>query len=624
MAKLAAKKERVYDESSISGFKRDLDKIRAKPAMYIGPIDGSGIFTILRELLDNAVDEARAGRNDIIRIYIDKGVFWVSDNGVGIPVKKHATMGISTLTHVLTNIQSSGKMKAGAYTSAIGTHGVGQKATNALSKQFQCWTYRKDAGGWHTTAFAQGKETKKVGKCNAPKLPDGKKPKLGTVISFSPDEKIFGKAKLDVKKLHEWCEITAYMNAKLRIELWDNGKVKSWYSKEGIKSYLEKLMTDLKATSLSKKFVFCNSQSLEMALHFADVEGEEVTFYTNTIKNVDKGVHADSFYKALFDSLKPYKKKNEYTPSDLREGLVGIFNYKVDAPQFSSQTKEKLVDVRVKEPCYQECLEVLTKFWTENKSLAAQVVSRAAELRKRTADFLKDKKLIKNVRAAHKGLAAKLADVANSKTPFSEREIYLVEGDSAGGTGKVARDKNFQAVFSLKGKPLNVMEASKDKVNGNKEIAGILAGIGLDLGHKTPLDNIKFGKIIFLADGDVDGKHINCLLMGLFWKYLPDLFRQGMIYMVDAPEYMCKHKGKTYFSKTKKGMYKKVGAEKIDIRHIKGWGELDAVDLQPIAFDLKGRKLLRVLPPKEKKGVLEFQALLGKHSGFRKKLLGIA
>lgn len=802
------KKGSKYSESDISGFFSDIEKIQAKPALYIGELGQAGINTIVREPCDNSVDEARAGRNTLVNIMIPKdGSYWVQDEGVGIPVKMHPKMKISTLTHVLTNLQSSGKMQGSAYKSAIGTHGVGIKATNAFSREFEVWTYRKDAGGWHYTKFERGVEKVKPKKVTKPpKLPNGKRPKLGTILRFVPDEKYFGKEKINIDQLKNWCEMTSYMNVGLRIQLLDGKKQYEWVSKLGIREYLEKRLKDLKATPISKnRYVFHNSESLELAVYFTDVEGSAMEFFTNTIRNAEAGVHADDMYKALVEALKPFKGKLHYTPSDLKEGLVGVLNYKINAPMFDSQTKEKLVDNRVKGQCYKECLEVFEKFFKENKSLAKDLVQRAAELRKRTADFLKDKKLIKKVKAASKGLSAKLADVSNTKTPIEDRELYLVEGDSAGGSSKVARFRDFQAVFSLKGKPLNVMEATKDRVNKNAEIAGIFAGIGLDLGHKDPISKIRFGKIIILADADVDGPvvgstpvltldgrnptikelyeqwlrdkqpvwvlsrnevgelvpaqgiprfikkfrklvritldngtvlkcttshkwmmadqdaddprrieylgnefvkatdlkvgdrldsvyftkslivdgvdksdlskfidknrhnhriakirvvklrkpmdfycmsvpetgnfffadkngngvgssncHIRTLLYTLFWKYLPDLIKQGRLYVVDSPEFITHYKGKLYFGSSKEDLYNQVGTRKIDIRHLKGWGEANAEDLQPMAFDPKTRRLFRVLPPKDKAGALQFQALMGKSPAYRQQLLGVA
>lgn len=776
-AELPVKKKKAvkYSEDDISYFETDLEKIRVKPQMFIGATDQTGVFTIIREPSDNGVDEARAGRNSLIHIFAEKGdAYWICDSGVGIPVKKHPKAKISTLTHVLTSLQSSGKMSGSAYKSAIGTHGVGLKASNALSESMEVWTYREDAKGWHYTKFEKGVEKVAVKKIKSgPKLPNGKTPKLGTVVRFVPDSTIFSSLKVDPAQIETWCEITSYMNAGLTLKFTDiKGKTKEFLSKDGITEYLVKRLAEFKATALNPKPLFHQSDTLELALSFADVEGTEIQFFTNTIRNVDEGFHADAFYKALAKSLDPYKGKLVYTPGDLKEGLVGILNYKIDAPQFSSQTKEKLVDVRMQVPCYDECLAVFESYWKANKTIAKQIVERAAVLRKKTSDFLKDKKLAKNVKSATKGLSTKFADCSPSKVPFPDRELYLVEGDSAGGcftgdtdllawdgysisyadlvndfnagkthtlisynetiksfepvildtphitkytdklikvflenskfmgkesyayqctldhkwltkdgwveagqlkvgdsiinksnapiavcklevltldepvavydgtspvnhnyllsngcvvhnTAKLARDKSFQATFSLKGKPLNVMEATKDKVNSNAEIAGIFAGIGLDLAADDPLSKLRFGKIIHLVDPDVDGRHINTLLFTVYFKYTPQLLELGQIYILVAPEYLCKYRSKVYFGATTEEIYKQTGTKKCDIRHIKGWGEIDSDDMRDIAFNKDTRKLVRVLMPKDKAAKESFAALMGKNTDYRKKLLGV-
>lgn len=607
---------RRYDESHVTGFKRDLEKIRAKPSLYIGPTDNAGVFTVLRECMDNAVDEARADRNDRIDVTIDSdGSFWIADAGVGIPVGKHKIMGISTLTHVLTNLQSSGKMatKDGAYTSAIGTHGVGIKASNALAEFFEIWTYRKDSGGWHYTKFKRGIEEVAVSK-KKPKLPN----KKGTIIHFKPDAEIFGKAKLDIAAVESWMTMTSYMNAGLELTLTYKGKKKTFHTKDGIKSYLLAKKDKLKATLFSPKYIFHNSASLELALAFADVEGSQVEFFTNTVRNVEEGVHADDVYKALFDSLKPYKGKFEFTPTDIRDGLFGIVNYKIDAPQFDSQTKEKLVDVRVKGACYKEALELFNSFWLADKKLAKDLCARASELRKKVADFLKDKKLVKNVNAAKKGLISKLAGVVGS-TPVSERELIIVEGDSAGGGCKKERDRSFQAVYPLRGKPLNVMDTAKDKINSNKEVVGLLAALGVDLSGKKEAQ-AAYGKIILMADADVDGSHINVLVLAVLYKFMPSLLRDGKVYAVKSPLFKGRHKDKVYFGMTQEEVWKKVGS-KIDLTYLKGWGEISPADLG-VALKPDMRTLIQIKDA-DSKGKKAFEQLLGKNVAFRKKLFGV-
>ena len=1112
----------AYDESNIERF-AGLAGIRKKPTVYVGPMDHSGLWTIFREPADNGVDQALAGRNSLVHLVIDEApnTYWVLDEGEGIPVglkvfedERGKKEKLSTL-FVVTGLTHGGGNFSGD-TISRGTHGIGIKATNALSSSFIVWTFRE--GQWWCISYASGKIVKDVHKTTAPKLPHGLKRTSGTVVKFVPELDLFAKgSKIKITDVRDWCRLTSYLVAGLKVQFTTSaGKTQTFVSKRGSADFIDHRVEELKCTVNGKPFLF-SSKECDVAVAFSDAEGtDNVYAYTNGLRNSEGGEHLRALHDALTKSLLPYKGKLEYTPTDLKEGLLGLVNYKISAPQFNNQTKDKLLDGRVYDVAVAQMLEALTDFWNKNKTLAKELVKRASELRKRTSDFLKDKKLIKNVKGAIRGLSAKLADV-NGKTPFIDRELYLVEGDSAGGcmlghttvslingekktfkqlvsdhergitnygyahsnktgrihvvpfveprivkytrfltevtldnggkvcctrdhpwklrtgeylgaeelvvgdslmpfrerirehgadgkvgrrevyhpmwsasgnptklgkwgfvyqlvgdsipalkqakqalhqkmvishyhhmdfdrlndhpsnlevlpqgvhldlhgeltrfetgdknvhsvamredkvyrrrfvkaaekhfqaywsksenraaqserttkamsgekgaelrsrisdsakeywtparkqeqsklvtatshlykhkvrntiannqwhsymgqmlrlkdvgneyafnvaaagkglikdfefwtlyyksyktfvralskykpsqeapeqiakelrvgrdkakykagrshwqkfmlfaqqlsvldekhfskatdkyvksegkrlpfsfkyfaeyyksekafvsavkafdeytpmpkvliknhevvrvrnielkhevpvydatvehkglhnyalgcgvfvhnTAKVARHRSFQATFSLKGKPLNVMEATKDRVNSNKEIAGIFAGIGLDLGAADPISKIRFGKIIFLADPDVDGCHINTLLMTLFWKYLPDLYKEGRIYMLISPEYMAKHKGKVYFSSSVERVYKKCGTDKVDIRHIKGWGELDAVDMQPIAFDVGTRKLARILPPKGKDGILQFEALMGKKSLFRQQLLGV-
>jgi DNA gyrase subunit B len=616
-----------YDEDSIERF-AGLAGIRKKPTVYVGPMDSSGLWTIFREPGDNGVDQALGGRNSLVHLVIDSepNTYWVLDDGEGIPVglkvfedEKGKKEKLSTL-FVVTGLTHGGGNFSGD-TISRGTHGIGIKATNALSKSFIVWTFRDNQ--WWCISYASGKIVKDVHKTTAPKLPHGLKRASGTVVKFVPELELFAKGtKMPLTDVKEWCRLTSYLVAGLKINFTDTkGKTQAYLSKRGPIEFIEHRTEELKCKINGKPFML-NTKECDVAIAFSDAEGpDNVYAYTNGLRNKEGGEHLQAFYDALSKSLLPFKGKLVYTPSDLKEGLLGLVNYKISAPQFNNQTKDKLIDGRVSAVAMPQMLEELTLFWAKNKTLAKEVVKRASELRKRTSDFLKDKKLIKNVKGASRGLSAKLADVGNSKTPFIDRELYLVEGDSAGGTAKVARHREFQATFSLKGKPLNVMECTKDRVNSNKEIAGIFAGIGLDLSVADPLSKIRFGKIIFLADPDVDGCHINTLLM--FWKYLPQLYEEGRIYMLLSPEYMTKHKGKVHFASSVRVLQKRCGTDKIDIRHIKGWGELEAEDMQPIAFDKGSRKLARILPPKDKDGVMQFEALMGKKSLYRQQLLGV-
>lgn len=621
--------KKAYDESSIERF-AGLEGIRKKPTVYVGPMDANGIWTIFREPADNGVDQCLAGRNDTVHLVFDTmpDQYWVLDNGEGIPVGQKSFVDergrkekMSTL-YVVTGLTHGGGNFSGD-TISRGTHGIGIKATNALSKKFVVWTFRDSK--WWCIEYAHGKIVKDVHVSKAPVLPHGLKLTKGTAVCFVPDAPLFAKGtKMPMPDVVEWCNMTSYLVPGLKVKLTTkDGKTVTRVCKRGPIEFIERRVDELKCTVSGKPFML-STKECDVAIAFSDAEGSENVFgYTNGLRNSGGGEHIKAFHAALAQSLKPYKGKLQYTPTDLKEGLLGLVNYKISAPQFNNQTKDVLLDGRVYAPAYEQMTVALAEFWLKNKTLAKQVVTRASELRRRTSDFLKDKKLIKSVKSAKLGLSAKLEDVSNKKLPFAQRELYLVEGDSAGGTAKTARHRAFQATLALQGKPLNVMEIAKARVTSNAEIASIFAGIGLDLSAADPVSKIRFGKLIYLTDPDVDGSHINTLLSTLFYKYLPELFEAGRIFILKSPEYMARRNGKVFFGASVKEVHEKCGSSKVDVRHIKGWGELEAEDMQPIAFDIGTRQLIRVLPPRDKKGAARFQALMGKSALYRQKLLGV-
>lgn len=617
-----------YSEKNIERF-AGLAGIRKKSTVYIGPNDSNGLWTILREPADNAVDLALKGMNKKVHLVFDPAPnrYWVIDGGPGFPVGKKkfedergrsevlSTFYVATgLTHAGSNFDSDEASR--------GTHGIGIKATNAMSKLFKVWTFRD--GKWYVIEYRNGKLYKDVAASTAPKLPHRIKVKGGSVVCFEPDLSLFTKgSKMALADILAWCELTSYLVPKIEVSVTTpKGKTKQFKTKGGVADYIAAKLEAGKLESMGRTFVL-HDKYVDVALAFANAEDNAVSAYTNGLINVDGGEHVKAVFDALVKSLKPFKGKADYKPADLRDGVVGLVNAKIAAPKFSNQRKDALLDDRIYTPVHDASLKAFNEFWKANKKLAKDIIQRAALLRKKTADFLNDKKLLKKVKDARLGLSAKFADINNNKTPVMERELYLVEGDSAGGTAKIARNKRFQATFGLRGKPLNVMDAGKEKINANKEIAGIFAGIGLGAGGKKQKDEIRFGKIILLADPDVDGRHINCLLLTLFWKYLPSLFKQGRIYMLEAPEYFAKYKDEVFFGPTPAAVRKQAGKEKIEVRHIKGWGEINSADMEPMAFDVHKRKLIKILPPSSAKGAKQFEALMGKNPLYRQKLLGV-
>ncbi len=601
--------------------------VRKRSSVYIGPNDSSGLWTILREVGDNVLDITTKGWNKKGHIVIDpnKKGYWVIDEGPGFPVEvkkfddeqgrseKLNTFYVATgLTHAGSNFNSD--------LISRGVNGVGIKCTNAMSKVFSAWTFRD--GSWYAIHYRDAKVHKQVSKEKPPKIPGVSTPKKGTIVYFEPDMSLFLKgSKLEVQDLIQWATISSYLVPKIELKFTNiKGKTKTFVGK-GLDEYLKERSEELKANSTGKPFIH-RGDFVDVAISFANAEGNNIRSYTNGLFNSNNGEHFDAIMDALVKSLKPFKGKLEYTPKDLQDGLIGLVNVKLAAPLFDTQTKQKLIDKRAHDLCFDPVFKAFEEFWKKNKTLAVEISKRASLLRKKTADFMADKKLIKNVKSASKGMSDKFADVNNSKTPIDERELYIVEGDSAGGTAKKARDKSYQATFAIRGKPLNVLDATMDKINNNKEVSGILAGIGIGSDSKNA-GNIRFGKVIFLADPDVDGYHINCLLLGLFWKFTPHLFDEGKIYMLKSPEYLAEHKGNVYYGMTVEDIQKQVGSTKVDIQHIKGWGELTPDQMAPIAFDKGARQLIKILPPKTADGKIRFEALLSGKGNYRKELLGI-
>jgi len=598
--------------------------VRAKPAMYIGPVNDDGLFTLLREAADNFADVAIRGENKYGHIIFDKepNTYWVVDHGPGIPVAKkvfedergrkeslsqfYAATG---LTHAGSNFDSDQVSR--------GSHGIGLKTISALSVVAQFWTYQK--GAWWFVEYKKGKLSKDVTKKKPPKLPHGVKTKPGTIVRFQPDLSLFEKkSKIQTSDVKQWCEITSYLVSKLDIKFTNEKGKTITYKSKGINDYITKKLEENKLEPLGKTFVH-HSVFFDVALSFANSENVDLYACTNGLKNAEGGRHVKAIIDAVSKSLKPYAgKKADYKPTDLIDGAVGIINAKLAAPAYSNQRKDQLIDARVYDLVYPEALKELTEFWKKNKSLAKKIIQRAIDLRKKTDDFLKDKKLLKNVTNQKKKLSAKLADV-NPKTPRDKTELFLVEGDSAAGPAKRARDKVFQAVYPLKGKPLNVMEVTKDKVNSNEELTSLLAAIGIDSKSQTS----RYGKIFIMADADVDGDHISVLLLTFLYKYTPSLIKEGRVFIVKSPIFLSRYKNKTYFGFTKDEIYEQTRTKNADITYLKGLGECSDSDLRYFAMDPETRSTFMVEWPGSNKELKDFEALMGKSSEYRKKLLNV-
>lgn len=621
-------KKTTYNADSIQRF-AGLQGIRKRFSVYGGPNDSSGLWVVVREAVDNPADLVTKGIVPKINVKIlfdpEKTAFWVVDDGSGIPVgvktfhnEKGDAEKLNTL-YVVTGLTHGGS-NFDTDTNSRGVNGIGSKLSNAMSSKYSVWTNWKNQ--WYSIHYKDAKLFKDVAKDRPPKLPHGiKTPKNGTIVYIEPDLSLFTKgSKVELSSVHEWCYLTSILVDNFSVEvITKQGKSKTFKS-TGIEAYLDKRLADLNATSMGKPCIF-NHANIQVALHFANAETASLLAYTNGLFNVDGGEHIKIVQNAIVKALKPYaSKKDVYKPADLLDGIVGLVNAKMAAPKFNVQTKDKLVDERLVDAVGDEVFKSFEAFFAKNKTLAKDLIKRATSLRKLTDDFLKDKGLAKEVGEARKKLSSKLADVSG-KVPFDQREIFLVEGDSAAGGSKRARNKATQAVLALRGKPLNVMEATKDKIQKNEEFTTLFAALGVDLKSERPFDKLRYGRIIFFADADDDGDHITTLLMAMLYRFARPLLNKGMVYKVNSPTYKARHKGKVYFGFTKEDLYKQIGATKIEISHLKGLGECNDSDLRFFGMDTKTRSLTRITLKEASK---EFESLMGKDPSYRKKLLGVA
>jgi DNA gyrase subunit B len=520
---MATKKVAEYDSSHIETL-RFPESIRRNPSMYLGSVDASGVWLCARELLDNGLDEHLAGRNDSVHLHVDSdGSYWVTDNGHGIPqgIKKwEATTGsgekiftMSTMQAVFGELHTSGKYRDDAYKISVGTHGVGAKGTNATADFFDACTFFK--GKWHTIGFKKGKLTSPVAAAKtAPKLWNGKRPTSGTVIHFKPDSTIFSAKSFPASMAVEWAEIMSYLNPGFSITISSAKGAKQFLSKKGPTEYVAQRMLKLKTEG--ERQMFENSSSLaDVVVAFSNYDGCDVRGFTNGLNNGQGGKHVDSVTGALYAGLKPFIKTKKvdgkqvpvFREADLKEGLVGLVNAKLHKAQFSSQDKAKLTDDRVGKDFETALTLATTKFFKENKALAQRIADRATQMNELKTKFTMSKKAAGKLNAVKRnGLPAKYA-AFDSRTKPQDRELFLVEGDSAGGTTKEARFP-YQGVLPLRGKILNSLKDNKGKALESEEVINILAAIGYDVKASDPYSKLTIGKIICLADPDPDGPFV--------------------------------------------------------------------------------------------------------------------
>ncbi|MDD2577975.1 MAG: DNA topoisomerase (ATP-hydrolyzing) subunit B [Candidatus Dojkabacteria bacterium] len=610
-------KYKVSDIQVLKG----LEAVRKRPAMYIGSTDTNGLHHIFTEILDNSVDEAIAGYCDNIWVTLNKdGSITVRDNGRGIPVDKHPETKVSTLETVMTNLHAGGKFEKGAYKVSGGLHGIGMKCTNALS-EWMITTVHFD-GGTYQQEYARG-----VPKEPVKKIGDTKE--SGTEHTFLPDKEIFKDAFFSFDTIVKKCRQHAYLTAGLKITIIDNSNDKkrkyALYFEDGIKSYVQFLNLESKTVGEDPFYMKSEEDDIvvEVALQYTDGMEENVLCYTNNIINPEGGTHLAGFRTAITTALNGYAQKSELLKgvdgtlngADVREGLTAIISIKIADPQFEGQTKIKLNNREVKSVVAKVVRDGLLTYLEENPQEAKNIVGKAvlANKAKAAAKAARDA-VIRKSALESTTLPGKLAD-CTSRDP-KESELFIVEGDSAGGSAKQGRDRHTQAILPLRGKIMNTQKYRVDRVLTNSEFNDITTALGVGIGETLDTSKIRYYKIIIMSDADVDGLHITTLVLTLLFRFFRPLIEEGYVYVAQPPLYKVEIGKKKYYFLNDEEKSKFVneakanGKEPVENR-FKGLGEMNPEQLWETTMNPETRVLKKIEIEDAKEADKIFEMLMG-------------
>ncbi len=563
------KKASNYGADSITVLE-GLDPVRKRPGMYIGSTSSTGLHHLIWEVADNSIDEAMAGyASEISVTLLSDGMVKVEDDGRGIPVEKHKVTGLSALETVLTKLHAGGKFGGGGYKVSGGLHGVGVSVVNALSEYLKAEIHR-DGKIW-SQEYKIGKALKNIKAVGTTK-------KTGTIITFKPDASIFTETEFNWGKILDRLRQQAYLTKGITINVIDERKDHSpkkyrFYFEGGIKSYIKSMhrQKNVKHDTVFYVEKEMNDCKVEVALQYNDEYNETSLPFANNIYNIDGGTHLIGFKTALTRTLNSYarnknilKEKDEnLTGEDVREGLTAIVSVKLPNPQFEGQTKGKLGNAEIKTYVEQVFGEAFTTFLEENPKEAESIIGKCflsaqARLAARTARA----SILRKGALEGMTLPGKLADCSSSKA--EECELYIVEGDSAGGSAKQGRDRRFQAILPLRGKILNVERARLDKMLANNEIKNLVIALGTNIGEQLDMEKLRYHRIIIMTDADVDGSHIRTLLLTLLFRYFNPLITNGYVYIAQPPLYQIKKGNKSEYAYTeeeKVKIIKELGGE---------------------------------------------------------------
>jgi len=588
-----------YDATTIQVLK-GLEAVRRRPAMYIGDTGNKGLHHLVYEVVDNSIDEAMGGFCDSIRVALNKdGSVTVEDNGRGIPIDKHPTQKKPALEVVMTMLHAGGKFDHQTYKVSGGLHGVGVSVVNALSEW--CAVEVTRDGKRYFQRYERGKTAaplKEVGK--------GKHP--GTKTTFKPDSKVFSKIEFNFDVLSARMRELAFLNGGLKVEIKEEatGKSNIFKFKGGIASFVNYLNENRQVIHPRPIYLHNtrNGIDVEMALQYNDSYSENIFSYVNNINTIEGGTHLSGFKTALTRTINYYAQKNKLLKNgqaplegeDVREGLAAVISVKIPDPQFEGQTKTKLGNSEVKGIVESILGESLAEHFEENPSVAKKILERASSAARAREAARKARELTRRKSALETStLPGKLADCSLSDPALCE--IYIVEGDSAGGSAKQGRDRKFQAILPLKGKILNVEKARLDRVLSNEEIRTIITALGTGIKDEFDIAKARYGKIIIMTDADVDGSHIRTLILTFLYRHMRELIERGYVYIAQPPLYRVK-KGKTElyaFSDEERDRHQeRLGKTGTSIQRYKGLGEMNPEQLWKTTMDPETRTLLRV------------------------------
>ena len=608
-----------------------LEAVRKRPGMYIGSVSSRGLHHLVYEIVDNCVDEALAGYCTHIHIIIEKGnIISVEDDGRGIPVDIHPKTHISAAETVYTVLHAGGKFGGDSgYKVSGGLHGVGASVVNALSEWTEV-TIQRD-GGIYEMKFNRGKTTESLTKIGGSK-------KTGTKVRFLADGTIFETLEYDFDTLEERFREIAFLNKGLHIVIEDlrddeNIKKSEFCFEGGLNSFVEYLNQNKE--KINQKPIYIEKDGevpVEIAIQYTTAYSENIYTFVNNINTIEGGTHLEGFKRGITKVFNDYarghnilkEKDANLQGEDIREGMTAVISVKVKEPQFEGQTKTKLGNSNVTGIVQSMVVEALTPFLEENPSVAKAILekcisaSRAREAARKARELVRRKNSLESTT-----LPGKLADC--SEKDASQCEVYIVEGDSAGGSAKQGRDRRFQAILPLWGKMLNVEKSRADKIYNNEKLQPVILAVGAGIGADFDINKIRYGKVIIMADADVDGAHIRTLLLTFFFRYMRPLIENGNVYLAQPPLYKLSKKGfKDVYCYTDEEMAKhleEMGRDNVNIQRYKGLGEMNPEQLWETTMDPKTRIMIKVTMEDAMKADAIFNVLMGDEIGPRREFI---